>query len=141
MNVAINAEYNSALAPDKGFSSFELLLGLLTFISFLVSQLRVYPLRVKRKLGSWPDMGERVNNIRLAALGLLVATACAPPQSTGNPLVGAWLIVETTTVTADSSWINSTPEPGLYVFTESHFSNMLIRGDPSTRAVPANRNP
>jgi hypothetical protein len=68
-----------------------------------------------------------VNNIRLAVLGALLVTACTPRQPIDD-LVGAWLIVETTETTPDSSWVNSSPQPGLYIFTESHFSNMLIHG-------------
>ena len=53
-----------------------------------------------------------------------------------SALVGAWLITETTTTTADSVVsVNKNPQPGLYLFTDRHFSIMLIpRGD-SPRAV------
>ena len=75
----------------------------------------------------------------LAAI-LIGAAGCSPPQESGqgspSALVGAWLITETTTTTADSSWTNSTPQTGLYIFTESHFSNMLIHGPESRQLFP-----
>ncbi len=30
--------------------------------------------------------------------------------------------------TPDSTWTNPSPQPGLYIFTDGHFSNMLIQG-------------
>ena len=45
-----------------------------------------------------------------------------------NPLVGAWLIVRTTVTDTSGSTVNEDPEPGLYLFTEHHFTNMLIPG-------------
>ena len=47
-------------------------------------------------------------------------------QTSGNPLVGAWSIVETTVTTSSGSTTESNPQPGFYMFTERHFSNMLI---------------
>ena len=44
-------------------------------------------------------------------------------------LVGAWQIVESATTTPDSSWIDKSPQPGLYMFTDRHFSLMLIPQD------------
>ncbi len=69
-----------------------------------------------------------VKDPRYLALGILFLAACSSLQSTENPLVGAWWIVETTTISPDSTWVNSSPQPGLYVFTESHFSLMLVQG-------------
>ena len=69
-----------------------------------------------------------MRGIRLVALGLMLVVGCTAQQATNDSLVGAWLIVETTTATADSSWVDSAPQTGLYVFSESHFSNMLIQG-------------
>ncbi len=63
-------------------------------------------------------------------MGISACAAEAPSGSQeANPLVGAWLIVETTRTTADSAWVNEDPQPGLYVFTDRHFSIMLIPGD------------
>ena len=41
-------------------------------------------------------------------------------------LVGVWLIVETTVTTPDSTTTDENPQPGIYIFTERHFSNMLV---------------
>lgn len=46
-----------------------------------------------------------------------------PPK---NPLVGAWLITETTVTTPERTWTNENPQPGVYIFSERHFSNMLV---------------
>lgn len=47
-------------------------------------------------------------------------------RPTQNPLVGAWLITETTVTTPESTLTNENPQPGVYLFTERHFSNMLV---------------
>lgn len=43
-----------------------------------------------------------------------------------SPLVGAWLITATSVTTPMGASVNEDPQPGLYIFTERHFSNMLI---------------
>jgi len=48
------------------------------------------------------------------------------PVDTHNGLIGAWLIVETTVTTPTGTTTNENPQPGVYIFTERHFSNMLI---------------
>ena len=52
-----------------------------------------------------------------------------------STLVGAWLITETITKTADSTTVNKNPQPGLYVFTDRHFSLMLIPGEEPRAAL------
>ena len=69
--------------------------------------------------------------ILLSAMAALVATMGCDARvqdEAGGPdaLVGAWLITEMTTTTPDSTWTNDNPQPGLYVFTDRHFSLMLI---------------
>ena len=80
----------------------------------------------------------------LAAI-LIGAVGCSSPpesaQGNSSALVGAWLITETMTTTADSSWTNSTPQTGLYIFTDSHFSNMLIRGSNPRQLFPETATP
>lgn len=49
------------------------------------------------------------------------------------PLVGAWLITSTSVTTPAGTSLNDSPQPGLYIFTDRHFSNMLI---PSSEARP-----
>lgn len=41
-------------------------------------------------------------------------------------LVGAWLIIETTVTTPDGTTTDENPQPGIYIFTERHFSSMLV---------------
>lgn len=46
--------------------------------------------------------------------------------SSHTQLIGAWLIAETSVTTPEGTTINENPQPGVYIFTERHFSNMLI---------------
>ena len=67
----------------------------------------------------------------LTALGLQACTPAQPVESeptASNPFVGAWLITETTVTDSTGTTVNENPEAGLYVFTERHFSNMLVPG-------------
>lgn len=66
-----------------------------------------------------------------SALSLVLQTGCSRGSDIGAPagLAGAWRIVETTTRTPDSSWVDDSPQPGLYIFTGRHFSIMLIPQD------------
>ncbi len=60
---------------------------------------------------------------------ILVGLASVPAHGqTEGPeqLVGVWLISETVETTPDGTTTNADPRPGLYMFTERHFSNMLI---------------
>ena len=58
-------------------------------------------------------------------VGLGSVSAQSPTSSPGE-LVGVWLISETVVTTTDGTTRNENPQPGLYIFTERHFSNMLI---------------
>ena len=72
--------------------------------------------------------------ILIAALTVVGVHACTPAQrvesvvALSNPLVGAWLITETSVTDQTGTIVDENPEPGLYVFTEHHFTNMLIPG-------------
>jgi hypothetical protein len=74
-----------------------------------------------------------------SALASLLLHNCASlNQASGqatmqNPLVGAWLITETACATSEGIVVNEEPQTGLYVFTERHFSLMLI---PNAEARP-----
>ncbi len=46
--------------------------------------------------------------------------------SSRTQLIGAWLITETSVTTEEGTTTNENPQPGVYIFTERHFSNMLI---------------
>ena len=63
----------------------------------------------------------------------ILVASCVPgstPATSDNAgLVGTWRIAETTRTTGDSTWVSEDPRPGLYIFTERHFSLMLIPGD------------
>jgi len=83
-------------------------------------------------------VGRIVRDPRYLAIGILFLTSCSNLQSVENPLVGAWWIVETTTISPDSTWVNSSPQPGMYVFTESHFSLMLVQGSESRKHILPN---
>lgn len=62
-----------------------------------------------------------------AALALTLTVACqSAPAEEANPLVGAWRITEMTTASPDSSSTISNPQPGLYLFTETHYSMMYV---------------
>jgi hypothetical protein len=66
------------------------------------------------------------------ALALFLTVACqSEPAEPANPLVGAWRITEMTTISPDSTVTISNPQPGLYQFTETHYSMMYVpSGDP-----------
>lgn len=69
--------------------------------------------------------------IGLMIVGLHSCRPVEPVESQGtsqNPLVGAWLITATSVTGPTGTSINENPQPGLYIFTDRHFSNMLIRG-------------
>lgn len=64
----------------------------------------------------------------LAAMGLMLAVMLGwnhPPPATD--LTGAWEVVERSYERGDSSWVNRSPEPGLYVFTDRYYSVQEIR--------------
>jgi hypothetical protein len=71
----------------------------------------------------------------LFVLGLVVGVyACTQAglvereKASPNRLVGAWKIAQTSVTGPSGTSINENPAPGLYIFTERHFSNMLIPG-------------
>jgi hypothetical protein len=70
----------------------------------------------------------------ILALAALSAHACSPPPSVENgrpdrnPFVGAWVISRASITDPGGTTVNDSPEPGLYIFTGRHFSNMLIPG-------------
>ena len=67
-----------------------------------------------------------------AAFALTVLAACQPPANEdANPLVGAWQVTKMMTTSPDSSYTISDPQPGLYLFTEGHYSMMYVpAGEP-----------
>ena len=84
-----------------------------------------------------PQCGSgKVTSRSLFVIGSLIVClhACRPverveSQGTGqNPLVGVWLITATSASGPTGTTIDENPQPGLYIFTDRHFSNMLIPG-------------
>jgi hypothetical protein len=78
------------------------------------------------------------------AIPVFVAS-CAPEAdsviSDYQGLVGTWLITETTRTIGDSTWVNESPQPGLYIFSQHHFSLMLIPGDSARVEWPGDGTP
>ena len=69
--------------------------------------------------------------VGLTVFGVQACTPAQPvesEQAASNPFVGAWLITETSVTDPTGTIVNENPEAGLYIFTERHFSNMLIPG-------------
>ncbi len=66
----------------------------------------------------------------LAAFALTVLAACQPEVTEdANPLVGAWRVSEVSVESPDTSYTTTDVQPGLYLFTESHYSSMRVTGD------------
>jgi len=55
---------------------------------------------------------------------LFVSAACLAQESTDrqSELIGVWRVAEVKTVTADGESTNTSPLPGLYIFTQGHYS-------------------
>ena len=76
-----------------------------------------------------------IRNVLATIAVLVLVHGCRPTDNLddqtdfSNSLVGAWLIVETTVTTPGGTTTNENPQTGLYIFTQGHFSNMLIPGE------------
>ncbi len=73
----------------------------------------------------------------LAIIACLALAACQQPssQQTGdqaqtddNPLAGAWRITEASVTSPDTSYTDTDPQPGLYLFLDRHYSTLLVPG-------------
>ena len=83
--------------------------------------------------------------IGITLLGLLAVVVAVRGQSSGqsagqsgakpNPLVGAWKVTEIDDVNKPPI---TNPQPGLYVFTEQHYSFLRINGTAPLPAYPSN---
>jgi hypothetical protein len=62
--------------------------------------------------------------------GLLALTATAAWGQAKNPLVGAWKVME---IANPNSAPLTSPQPGLYLFTEKHYSAVRLNG---TKPLP-----
>jgi hypothetical protein len=64
----------------------------------------------------------------------VVRTIAGQSSAAGTPLVGAWRVVEI----ADANGSNTSPQPGLYVFTKQHYSFVRINGGRPLPDYPSN---
>ncbi len=88
----------------------------------------------------------QMDNLKAAIIGGIVicaaSVACNGAASRDSdvkesPFLGGWLLVQTTKVTPDSTWTDSTPPVGLYVFADQHFSIMLVDADEPRSLFPS----
>ncbi len=49
-------------------------------------------------------------------------------QAQSSALQGAWTITEVSFSTADTSWTEANPQPGLYISLEPHYSTLIVQG-------------
>ena len=75
--------------------------------------------------------------IAITLLGLFACAATVHGQSpaTRNPFVGAWRVTE---LAAPNQPPNTSPQPGLYVFTNQHYSMIRINGAKPLPDYPSN---
>ncbi len=45
-----------------------------------------------------------------------------------NTLLGVWRITEVSVNSPDTTWTSKNPQPGLYIFSDRHYSTILVRG-------------
>ena len=68
--------------------------------------------------------------VALVAVATLAGTVYGQSAATGGPLIGAWRVTEITDANGPA---NTSPQPGLYIFTKGHYSFVRING---TRPLP-----
>ena len=78
-------------------------------------------------------------SIRTVVAGALVATLAvtAYAQSKGKtPVEGVWRVAETQVIGGENPRTISNPQPGLYIFTNGHYSIMTINSEKPRTAIP-----
>ena len=70
-----------------------------------------------------------------AGLCVLALTATSVDGQTKNPLAGAWKVTE---IANPNSPPLTNPQPGLYVFTEKHYSAVRLNGIKPLPSYPSN---
>lgn len=73
--------------------------------------------------------------IALLGLGALMGTVYGQSSAAGSPLVGAWRVTEIADANGPA---NTSPQPGLYVFTKQHYSFVRINGARPLPDYPSN---
>ena len=68
--------------------------------------------------------------VTLLAVPIIVLTgyvaSAQPARSEGNALRGVWKITEISVTSPDTNWTTREPQPGLYIFFDTHYSTALI---------------
>lgn len=76
----------------------------------------------------------RVGILLIIVGAIAIASGCGPAERSnmetelGSALLGAWKITEVSVTSPDTTWTNEDPQPGLYIFSDRHFSNLLVSG-------------
>jgi hypothetical protein len=76
---------------------------------------------------------------RIVVAGVLVAalTVTAYAQTKGkSPVEGVWRVAEIQVIGGQNPQTMSSPQPGLYIFTNGHYSIMTINADKPRTAIP-----
>jgi hypothetical protein len=69
------------------------------------------------------------------AMAVMSAMVSGQSQASGNPLIGAWKVTEIADANATPI---TAPQPGLYVFTQGHYSFARINGNKPLPDYPSN---
>ena len=69
----------------------------------------------------------------LAALLLVVTSAHAQAKS---PVEGVWKVAEVQVIGGSDAGTNTSPQPGLYIFTRGYYSVMAVNGDKPRNEIP-----
>ena len=69
----------------------------------------------------------QIHGVVLAAASLAIVALARPAHAQFELAGTAWEVVERSYQRDDSSWVNRSPEPGIYLFTERHYSVQEIR--------------
>ncbi len=68
--------------------------------------------------------------LSLLIIGIVLLAGCRRIQEPSMPsLVGAWKVTEIATVGPDVDKVNSEPQPGLFLFTQNHYSMIWTPGN------------
>ena len=67
--------------------------------------------------------------VSFVLLFLAMAACQTSAPDTRGPLEGVWRIVEESRIRSDGETKNSEPQPNLYIFTDHHYSAVLVLGN------------